>query len=121
MSLKSVQSFVIDNCNGPPIENGLNNVCLNRLSHTFTFITVKHVTSGGIHLYACASQFGISKKQRRNGGEPPTSIAMSLPLRKAVGKIKASLNLNFYMFCAIIKAILKTKGLFIVYKYHNQV
>ena len=28
MSLKSVQSFVIENCNGPPIENGLNNVCV---------------------------------------------------------------------------------------------
>ena len=24
MFLNSVQSFVIDNCNGPPIENGLN-------------------------------------------------------------------------------------------------
>ena len=27
MSLNSVQSFVIENCNGPTIENGLNNVC----------------------------------------------------------------------------------------------
>ena len=37
MSLNSVQSFVIDNCNGPPIENGLNNVRLHPLSCTFTF------------------------------------------------------------------------------------
>ena len=37
MSLNSVQSFVIDNCNGRPIENGLNNVCLHPLSRTFTF------------------------------------------------------------------------------------
>ena len=37
MSFNSVQSFVIDNCNGPPIENGLNNVCLHPLSRTFTF------------------------------------------------------------------------------------
>ena len=36
MSLNSVQSFVIENCNGP-IENGLNNVCLHPLSRTFTF------------------------------------------------------------------------------------
>ena len=38
MSLNSVQSFVIENCNGPTIENGLNNVCLHPLSRTFTFI-----------------------------------------------------------------------------------
>ena len=37
MSLNSVQSFVIENCNGPTIENGLNNVCWNPLSRTFTF------------------------------------------------------------------------------------
>ena len=37
MSLNRVQSFVIDNCNGPLIENGLNNVCLHPLSRTFTF------------------------------------------------------------------------------------
>ena len=37
MSLNSVQSFVIENCNGPTIENGLNNVCLHPLSRTFTF------------------------------------------------------------------------------------
>ena len=37
MSLDSVQSFVIENCNGPTIENGLNNVCLHPLSRTFTF------------------------------------------------------------------------------------
>ena len=35
MSLNSVQSFVTDNCNGPPIKNGLNNVCL----RTFTRLT----------------------------------------------------------------------------------
>ena len=38
MSLNSVQSFVIENCNGPTIENGLNNVCLHPLSRTFTLI-----------------------------------------------------------------------------------
>ena len=38
MSLNSVQSFVIENCNGPTNENGLNNVCLHPLSRTFTFI-----------------------------------------------------------------------------------
>ena len=37
MSLNSVQSFVIENCNGPTTENGLNNVCLHPLSLTFTF------------------------------------------------------------------------------------
>ena len=37
MSLNSVQSFVIENCNMPTIENGLNNVCLHPLSRTFTF------------------------------------------------------------------------------------
>ena len=34
MSLNSVQSFVIENCNRPTIENGLNNVCLHPLSRT---------------------------------------------------------------------------------------
>ena len=37
MFLNSVQSFVIENCDGPTIENGLNNVCLHPLSRTFTF------------------------------------------------------------------------------------
>ena len=37
MSLNNVQSFVIDNCNGPPIENGLHNVCLHPLFRIFTF------------------------------------------------------------------------------------
>ena len=37
MSLNSVQSFVIENCNGPTIENGLNNVCLHPLSRNFIF------------------------------------------------------------------------------------
>ena len=37
MSLNSVQSFMIENCNGPTIENGPNNVCLHPLSRTFTF------------------------------------------------------------------------------------
>ena len=37
MSLNSVRSFVIENCNGPTIENCLNNVCLRPLSRTFTF------------------------------------------------------------------------------------
>ena len=32
MSLNSVQPFVIENCNGSSIENGLNNVCLYPLS-----------------------------------------------------------------------------------------
>ena len=42
MSLNSVQSFVIENCNGPTIENGLNNVCLHPLSRTFTFTFTAH-------------------------------------------------------------------------------
>ena len=41
MSLNSVRSFVIENCNGPTIENGLNNVCLHPLSRTFTFTNYK--------------------------------------------------------------------------------
>ena len=48
MSLNSVQSFVIENCNGPTIENGLNNVCLHPLSRTFTFRTKS----------ICSSTFG---------------------------------------------------------------
>ena len=36
MSLNNVHSFVIDNCNGSPIENGLNNVCFHPPSRTFT-------------------------------------------------------------------------------------
>ena len=36
MFLNSVQSFAIENCNGPTIENDLNNVCLHPLSRTFT-------------------------------------------------------------------------------------
>ena len=45
MSLNSVQSFVIENCNGPTIENGLNNVCLHPLSRTFTFYTNQPITN----------------------------------------------------------------------------
>ena len=41
MSHNSVQSFVIENCNKPTIENGLNNVCLHPLSHTFTFTVLE--------------------------------------------------------------------------------
>ena len=41
MYLSRVQSFVIDNCNGPPIENGINNVCLHPLFRTFTFYYAK--------------------------------------------------------------------------------
>ena len=37
MSCNSVQSFMIDICNGPPIDSGLHNVCLHPLSRTFTF------------------------------------------------------------------------------------
>ena len=44
MSLNSVQSFVIENCNGPTIENGLNNVCLHPLSRTFTFTYCAGIT-----------------------------------------------------------------------------
>ena len=40
MSFNSVQSFVIENCNGPTIENGLNKVCLHPLSRTFTFYAI---------------------------------------------------------------------------------
>ena len=42
MSLNSVQSFVIENCNGPTIENGLNNVCLHPLSRTFYLLQRLH-------------------------------------------------------------------------------
>ena len=35
--VNSVQSITIDNCNGAPIENGLNNVYLHPLSRTFIF------------------------------------------------------------------------------------
>ena len=56
MSLDSVQSFVIENCNGPTIENGLNNVCLHPLSRTFTF-------HGASELSLCASAwFGSEYK-----------------------------------------------------------
>ena len=43
MSLNSVQSFVIENCNGPTIENGLSNVCLHPLSRTFTFTPISRL------------------------------------------------------------------------------
>ena len=70
-------------------------------------ITPKHVTSGGAHLCALATQFRIpKKKQRRNGGEPPTPIAMSLTT-KLSGWYKASLNLNFRKFCALSPKLLK--------------
>ena len=39
MFLNSVQSFMIDNCDGRPIENGLNNVCLYPLFRTFSSIS----------------------------------------------------------------------------------
>ena len=38
MSLNSVQSFVIDNCNGPSIKNDLNNMCLHPLSQLFLYV-----------------------------------------------------------------------------------
>ena len=42
-------------------------------------IMPKHNTSGGAHLCAYATQFRIPpKKQRRNGGELPTLIALFL-------------------------------------------
>ena len=42
-------------------------------------ITPKHVTSGVVDLCACATQFQTpKKKQRRNSGESPTLISMSL-------------------------------------------
>ena len=37
MSHNSVQSFVIENSNGPTIEKGLKKVCLHPLSRAFTF------------------------------------------------------------------------------------
>ena len=45
MSLNSIQSFVIENCDGPTIENGLNNVCLHPLSRTFTFSNYCNIKS----------------------------------------------------------------------------
>ena len=41
-------------------------------------IMPKHVTSGEADLCACATQFRTPKKNRRNNGEAPTPIAMSL-------------------------------------------
>ena len=38
MFLNSDQSFVVHNCNGPPIENGLNNMCLHSLSRTHFYV-----------------------------------------------------------------------------------
>ena len=50
----NVQSFVIDNYNGPPIENGLNNVCLHPLSLAFTFT---EILAAYIHLEYMKSDF----------------------------------------------------------------
>ena len=47
MFFNSVQSFVIENCNGPTIENGLNYVCLHPLSRTFTFTFYLRVADEG--------------------------------------------------------------------------
>ena len=58
MSLNSVQSFVIENCNGPTIENGLNNVCLHPLSRTFTFTFISTVR---IFCGQNVRAFGLSK------------------------------------------------------------
>ena len=52
MSLNSVQSFVIENCNGPTIENGLNNVCLHPLSHTFTLYLLPNACKAKTILHA---------------------------------------------------------------------
>ena len=66
----------------------------------------KHVTSGGAHLCAVQHNFECrKKKKRRNGGDPPALIAMSLTT--TLSGHKASLNLTFRMFCAIIKATKK--------------
>ena len=65
MFLNSVQSFVIENCNGPTIENGLNNVCLHPLSRTFTCdvepalgVSVKSVRSvaGRLEFYSLSGR-----------------------------------------------------------------
>ena len=77
-------------------------------------ITPKHVTSGGAHLCASAAQFRIPKKKRRNGDEPPTPIAMSLTTALR-GWYKASVNLNFRMFCALSSKLRKTHGLQLLY------
>ena len=45
MSLNSVQSFVIENCNRPSIENGLNNVCLHPLPRTFPLCHVANLNT----------------------------------------------------------------------------
>ena len=76
------------------------------------------ITSGGAHLCARATQCRIPKKERRNGGEPPTPIAMSL-ITTLSGWYKASLNLNFRMFCAIIKATKKSIVSFVVTSQQN--
>ena len=59
MSLNSVQSFVIENCNGPRIENDL--VCLHPLSRTFTSLITNEgnqqiMIHVAIHENACFSK-----------------------------------------------------------------
>ena len=38
MSSNSAQSFIIDICNGPPMENNLHNMCLHPLSRTHFYV-----------------------------------------------------------------------------------
>ena len=64
MSLNSVQSFVIENCNGPTIENGLNNVCLHPLSRTFTFYLYLYVK--GLTFFESFSSHVQSSERFRN-------------------------------------------------------
>ena len=45
--MSSVQSFMINICNGPPIENGLHNVCLApAVPYLNLFITPKRINAG---------------------------------------------------------------------------
>ena len=94
MSLNSVQSFVIDNCNGPSIENSLNNVCLHTLSRTFTF-NVHGTELSGNHIARNAGLYRFDRyfsglsvsstekyycvgstivKKHRSGGEPLATL-----------------------------------------------
>ena len=61
MSLNSVQSFVIENCNGPTIENGLNNVCLHPLSRTFTFTPISRLPIRLVDVRILANSRGNSR------------------------------------------------------------
>ena len=82
MSLNSVQSFVIENCNGPTIENGLNNVCLHPLSRTFTFGEGKRLFSVKKNILRYDSWKNDSRRRQSRSSRPPNPpIGGTLPKR----------------------------------------